>query len=99
MPADRKIQKLQGLRSFVSVVRRGSVKDAADEQHYDASSICSHVRALEKRLHVSLLRRNGAAGRSALTAEGEALAPPAERAVDAVNDVESKAAEIADGRS
>lgn len=93
------IRKLQGLRSFVAIVRWGSVRRAAERQNYDTSTVRSHVRELERRLHLPLLRRGDVASAGSLTPEGEKLAPHAERAVDAVDDVQAKAAEIADERS
>lgn len=90
------IRRLQGLRSFVAVVRWGGVRAAAREQHYDPSTVRSHVRALEQRLGLRLLRRDGQDGRG-LTVAGERLAPKARRAVDAVDEVETRAAELAEG--
>lgn len=90
------IRGLQGLRSFVSVARWGSVHRAAQQQHYDTSTVRSHIRALEHRLRLRLLRRGDSPGVGPLTSDGERLAPTAERAVDAVDDVEAEAAEIAD---
>lgn len=90
------IRRLQGLRSFVAVARLGSVLAAARQQHYDPSTVRLQVRGLEQRLRLRLLRRNGEEGLGPLTAAGEQLKPEAERAVHAVDEVEAKAARIAD---
>ncbi|RNI25421.1 LysR family transcriptional regulator [Flexivirga caeni] len=89
------LRQLQGLRSFVSVARWGSVRDAARRQHYDPSTIRSHVRGLERQLGLRLLRRGSGGVDGGLTADGERLAPKAERAVEAVDEVESQAARLA----
>ena len=96
MARDRMIEKLQGLRSFVSVARWGSVRAAAQRSHYDPSTVRSHVRGLEHRLGLRLVRRRSGTSDGVLTPEGAQLAPEAERAVDAVDAVQSKAAIIAD---
>ncbi|MGN6413430.1 LysR family transcriptional regulator [Flexivirga sp.] len=90
------IRKLQGLRAFVAVARRGSVRSAAREQHYDPSTVRSQVRSLEQQLRLRLLRRHGEEGTGPLSRAGEQLEPEAEHAVDAVDEVEAKASRIAD---
>lgn len=90
------LKGLQGLRSLVAVVRFGGVRAAAGRLHYDPSRVRAHIRGLEQDLRVRLLRRTESGDR-VLTHEGQQLMPQMEQALDAVDEVEAKAAELTDG--
>ncbi|MBZ3906031.1 LysR family transcriptional regulator [Streptomyces griseiscabiei] len=73
---------LKLLATFLAVVRRGSMAEAATELGYVPSAVSQHIAALERELGVELIvRRPGS--RLILTAAGRSLAQAAETLFDA----------------
>ncbi len=68
------------LLAFLSVARHRSLSRAADELDLGQPTISDRLRALERELGVTLVRRQGRG--VALTPEGEAFLPYAQRALD-----------------
>ena len=68
------------LRAFLSVARHRSLSRAASELDLGQPTISDRLRALERELGVTLVRRQGRG--VALTPEGEAFLPYAQRALD-----------------
>ncbi|MGW5467636.1 LysR family transcriptional regulator [Streptomyces chartreusis] len=67
---------LKLLATFLAVVRRGSMADAAAELGYVPSAVSQHIAGLERDMGVELIvRRPGS--RLILTAAGRSLARPA----------------------
>jgi LysR family glycine cleavage system transcriptional activator len=75
---------LGSLRVFVAVAQQLSVSRAADLLGVSASAVSMQLKALEDYLRVPLLRREGR--QLELTAEGERLLPPVERALRELED-------------
>src|SRR3990170_8986093 len=70
------------LRAFVTVARTRSLSRAADELNLGQPTISDRLRALERELGVTLVRRQGRG--VALTPEGETFLPYAQRALDVI---------------
>ncbi|MGW2885542.1 LysR family transcriptional regulator [Streptomyces griseoruber] len=86
---------LKLLSTFLAVVDRGSMAEAAAALGYVPSAVSQHIAALERDLGVELLvRRPGS--RLILTAAGRALAQAARRLFEATARFQDAAARIAD---
>ncbi|WP_018157992.1 helix-turn-helix domain-containing protein [Demetria terragena] len=88
------LTNLQTLRSFVTLVRAGSIHRAARRLHYSPSTVRAHVRDLEHQLRVTLVDRKRPD--QLLTPEAEELAPKMFRAVESIAALEEHAASTAE---
>ncbi len=76
--------ELLSLKAFVAVAREGSVSKAALQLHLTQPAVSLQLKALQERLQLQLLAR---AGRGlALTRDGMALLPHAEKVLQALQD-------------
>lgn len=71
------MQQIQGLRAFVTVAREGSVSRAAEHLHLTQPAVSLKLRQLQDDLGLKLFQRKPQG--LALTADGQALLPAAER--------------------
>lgn len=88
------LTNLQPLRSFVALMRAGSVHRAARRLHYSPSTVRAHVRDLEHQLRVRLVDRDNPD--RMLTPQAEELAPKMVQAEESVAALENHAARKAD---
>ncbi|QTP58290.1 LysR family transcriptional regulator [Billgrantia antri] len=80
---------LPALRAFVTVAREGSVSRAAERLHLTQPAVSLKLKHLQEALGLTLFRRRPQG--LALTADGHALLPPAERALAAMAAFEQSA--------
>jgi DNA-binding transcriptional LysR family regulator len=80
------------LRAFVTVARTGNLTRAAAQLHVTQPAVSLQIKNLQEALGVSLFSR--ASHGLALTRDGQALLPHAERALAAAGDVERAAATL-----
>lgn len=83
------MQDLQTLRAFVSVAREGSVSRAAETLHLTQPAVSLKLKLLQQALGLTLFRRRPQG--LALTADGQALLPAAEKALAAAAAFEASA--------
>ncbi|WP_254276892.1 LysR family transcriptional regulator [Halomonas sp. 3H] len=76
------MQDLQALRAFVSVAREGSVSRAAERLHLTQPAVSLKLKQFQASLGLTLFRRRPKG--LALTEDGQALLPAAEKALAAV---------------
>lgn len=76
------MQDLQALRAFVSVAREGSVSRAAERLHLTQPAVSLKLKQFQAGLGLTLFRRRPKG--LALTEDGQALLPAAEKALAAV---------------
>lgn len=81
---DRGISDLQALRAFVTVAKEGGVSRAAERLHRSQPAVSLQLQRLSEELGLTLFTRT--ARGLALTADGAALLPQAERVLGAVSD-------------
>ena len=93
MIGDRMSVTLTQLRSFLAVIRSGSVTEAADELVVTQPSVSAAVTALSRELGVDLLERQGRGVRP--TAAGDAFAPFAAHVIGLLEDGRRAAEEAA----
>lgn len=77
------MQDLQTLRAFVTVAREGSVSRAAEKLHLTQPAVSLKLKQLQQGLDLTLFRRRPQG--LALTPDGHALLPAAEKALAAVS--------------
>lgn len=87
--------ELRQLRTFSTVVRRGSFVRAAEELRYAQSTVTLHVQQLERDFGVELFARNGRATR--LTEAGRVLADEADAVLRRAGRLEQTMAELSEG--
>lgn len=80
------------LRAFVTVAREGNLTRAAAHLHLTQPAVSLQIKNLQEALGVSLFTRTSHG--LALTRDGQALLPHAERALAAANDVQRAAATL-----
>lgn len=80
------------LRAFVTVAREGNLTRAAAHLHLTQPAVSLQIKNLQETLGVSLFTRTSHG--LALTRDGQALLPHAERALAAANDVQRAAATL-----
>ncbi len=83
------MQDLHGLRAFVTVAREGSVSRAAERLHLTQPAVSLKLKQLQARLDLRLFQRH--ARGLALTADGHAMLPVAEKALAAMAAFEQQA--------
>lgn len=83
---------LTQLRAFAVIAREGNLTRAAERLHLTQSAVSLQIKNLQERLKVSLFSRT--ARGLALTAEGLALLPLAEKILDSVTDLERHAGHL-----
>lgn len=83
---------LLNLRAFVSVAREGTVSKAADTLHLTQPAVSLQLKALQERLNLQLFARSGRG--LALTRDGAALLPQAEKVLAALLDFNQSASSL-----
>src|SRR4030095_7281204 len=78
------LPSLNSLRAFASVAEAGSYSRAGADLNVSHAAVCQHVKALEARLGVTLLVREGR--RLKLTDEGAVLARQVAQGLAAIRD-------------
>jgi DNA-binding transcriptional LysR family regulator len=75
---------LLNLKAFIAVAREGTVSKAAETLHLTQPAVSLQLKALQERLKLQLFARSGRG--LAITRDGAALLPQAERVLDALQD-------------
>ncbi|MBS7809125.1 LysR family transcriptional regulator [Variovorax sp. PCZ-1] len=80
---------LLSLKAFVAVAREGTVSKAADTLHLTQPAVSLQLKAMQERLGLQLFARSGRG--LALTRDGAALLPQAEKVLQALQDFSQSA--------
>jgi DNA-binding transcriptional LysR family regulator len=80
---------LLSLKAFVAVAREGTVSKAADTLHLTQPAVSLQLKAMQERLGLQLFARSGRG--LALTRDGAALLPQAEKVLQALQDFNQSA--------